>query len=76
MKQRISLLLAIVVTLLVILGLPRLPAIFGVGVPSWFSTAWLLLAILVLLSHMHRAEVLGRKRHDQPKRRERDRADQ
>ncbi len=62
MRRRLrSHLVAILVTLLIVIGLPRLPAIFGLGLPSWFSLFWLLLAVLVLLAHLQRAQLLGRR---------------
>jgi fatty acid desaturase len=59
-RRRISHVVAILVTLIVIVGLPWLPAIFGLGLPSWFSFAWLVLAILVLLAHLRRAQLFTR----------------
>ncbi|HHW99168.1 MAG TPA: hypothetical protein GX738_06020 [Firmicutes bacterium] len=53
---------AIVVTLIVIIGLPRLPAVVGLGLPSWFSLAWLLFAVLVLLAHVQRAQLFGQRK--------------
>ncbi|HBK84740.1 MAG TPA: hypothetical protein DDZ53_01760 [Firmicutes bacterium] len=64
--RRISHLVAILVTLLVIIGLPRLPAIVGLGLPSWFSFAWLVLAILVLLAHLRRAQLFRRSPSKSP----------
>lgn len=61
MQRRLkSHMVAILVTIVIIVGLPRLPAVFGLGLPSWFSLFWLLLAVLVLLAHLQRAQLLGR----------------
>lgn len=57
---------AIVVTLMIIVGLPQLPVVFGLGLSSWFSSFWLLLAVLVLLAHLYRARLLGRQHQEQP----------
>lgn len=77
MQRLMSHLIAIGVTLLVILGLPRLPAVIGLGLPSWFSSVWLVLAILVLLAHLQRAKIIGLGRHKEPGEQEklRDRAE-
>lgn len=58
---------AIVVTLIVIIGLPQLPVMLGLGLPSWFSIFWLLLAVLVLMAHLSRARLLGKQRPLQKK---------
>ncbi len=50
---------AIMVTLIVVIGLPRLPALIGLGLPSWFSFAWLLFAVVVLLAHLQVAQLFG-----------------
>lgn len=54
-------LLAIIVTLVIVMGLPRIPAILGQGLRSWYSVAWLLFAILVLFAHLQRAQLLRRR---------------
>ena len=48
------------VTLLVVYGLSRLPAIFGFNLPGWFTLFWLLLALCVLLAHLEGAHIIGR----------------
>lgn len=58
---------AIVVTLIIVVGLPQLPAVFGLGLSSWFSGLWLLLAILVLLAHLYHARLIRRQHQEQPK---------
>ncbi len=68
MQQRRRLhshIVAIIITLIIIFGLPRLPAILGSGLPGWFSLFWLLLAVLALLAHVQRAQLFRRQHGEQ-----------